>query len=78
MPELRYAYRQGDDPDVIREALRAVGVDARDQVDVDGLTRLVVEGAEDRERVRELLRTARPSSQQRHSVLFEDELTGGA
>lgn len=78
MAELRYAYRDGDDPDAMRDALRTAGVNLRDDTDIDGVTRLVVVDVDDRERVRELLRTARPPGQQRHSVLFEEELAGGA
>jgi len=78
MAELRYAYRSIDDAGAMLAAVRAAGLDAEDESDVDGVVRLVVRGDVDRERVRELLRTARPQAQQRHSLLFEDELSGGA
>lgn len=61
----------------MRDSLRAAGVQAHDETDIDGVTRLVIADAPDRERVRELIRTSRPASHQRHSVLFEDELSGG-
>lgn len=78
MAELHFAYRPDDDRGALRGALGNAGLDARDETDIDGVTRLVVAGADDRERVRELLRTARPPGRQPQSVLFEDELAGGA
>ncbi len=78
MLELRYAYRDADDAAALRAAVRRAGLKAYDVAGPDGLTRLVVDGAGDRERLRELIRSARAPTQQRHSVLFEDEVSGGA
>ena len=76
-PELRYAYRPDDDRDRLLEAVRDAGFEAHEETGVEAFRSLVVTGADDRERVRELLQTARQPAGRPSSLLFEDELAGG-
>jgi len=77
MPELRYAYQPDDDRDGLLSAVRGAGYDAQDHVGVDGVRCLVVADPDDRERVRDVLQSARQPNGRPRSLLFEDELAGG-
>lgn len=77
MKELRYSYRPDDDRGRLLAAVRDAGYDAQDEVGVDGVQALVVTDVDDRERLRDLLQSARQSDGRPSSLLFEDELAGG-
>ena len=77
MTELRYTYRPDDDRERLLAAVRSAGYDAHDDVGVDAVQSLVVTEIDDRERVRDLLQSARQAEGRPGSLLFEDELSGG-
>ena len=77
MTELRYTYRPDDDPERLLTAVRDAGYDAHDEVGVDAVRALVVTEVDDRERLRDLLQSARQPDGRPRSLLFEDELAGG-
>ena len=77
MRELRYAYRPDDDRERLLAAVRAAGYNAQDEVGPDAVRALVITQVDDRERVRDLLQSARQPEGRPGSLLFEDELSGG-
>ena len=77
MTELRYTYRPDEDREGLLAAVRAAGYDGHDDVGPDAARSLVVTEVDDRERVRDLLQSARQPEGRPGSLLFEDELSGG-